>query len=162
MRKGNVFVSFLLGSAVLGCVALAVKINKTMDLEIDKYKKLSDKHLSLFLLMNQWVKVKQNGKRLSLFLEEKGYAKIAIYGMSYVGETLLDELREGQIQVAYAIDKQADGLYTDLKVVLPEDHLEEVDAIIVTAVSFFGDIKEMLSKKVSCPIISLDDLLYKI
>ena len=161
MRKRKILSSLLLGIAVVGGVAFSARINKIANLETEKYKKMSDKHLALFLLMNQWVKVKQDGKKLSSFLEEKGYKKIAIYGMSYVGETLLNELREGTIQTVYVIDKQADGIYTDLKVVSPEEYLEEVDAIIVTPITFFEDIKRMLETRVGCPIISIEDILFK-
>lgn len=162
MRKKNILTTLLLGSIAVGWATLSVRMNKSLNQEIDKYKKMSDKHLSLFLLMNRWVKVTQNGKKLSSFLEKNDYKRIAIYGMSYVGETLWDELKEGMVEVVYAIDKQADGMYTDLKVVSPEERLEEVDAIIVTAITFFEEIKDMLSHKVSCPIISLEDILYKI
>ena len=43
-----------------------------------------------------------------------------------------------------------------------EDELEEVDAVIVTAVTFFDDILEKLSQKLDCPVISLEDILYEI
>ncbi len=49
--------------------------------EKDKAKKkqlLSDKHLALFKMMNQWVKVKQEGKNIASFFEKNGYNKIAI------------------------------------------------------------------------------------
>ena len=59
-----------------------------------KTRELAEKHLALFLMMNQWVKVKQEGKNLSCYFEKNGYKKIAIYGMSYAGETLLEELKE--------------------------------------------------------------------
>ena len=46
--------------------------------------------------------------------------------------------------------------------VATEEKLEKVDAIIVTAVSFFDQIEEELSEKISCPIISLEDILYEV
>ena len=161
MKKGN---SLLLMSGILvfGGVAINAVINKSIRKDIDKYKELSDKHLSLFLLMNQWIKIKQEGKYLQSFFNEKGYKKIAIYGMSYVGETLLNELRETNVCIAYGIDKRTEGFYTDLDILSIEDSIENVDAIIVTAVTFFDEIKEKLEKKVTCPIISLEDILYAI
>ena len=41
-----------------------------------------------------------------------------------------------------------------------DDLLEEVDAVIVTAISFIDEIESTLSTKISCPIISLEDILY--
>ncbi len=36
-----------------------------------------------------------------------------------------------------------------------------VDAIVVTAITFYDEIKEELSRKIDCPIISLEDILYE-
>lgn len=120
----------------------------------------SDKHLALFLMMNQWVKVKQDGKNLATYFEKKGYHKIAVYGMSYAGEALVRELKGSDTQVAYGIDKNADAIYADLDILTMEDELEKVDAVVVTAITFFDEIEEQLSEKISCPIISLEDILY--
>ena len=121
-----------------------------------------DKHLALFLMMNEWVKVKQQGKNLADFFVKNGYKKIAIYGMSYAGETLVDELKGSEVTVAYGIDKNADSLYADVEIVSMEDDLEEVDAIVVTAITFFDEIEEKLAEKVDCEIISLEDVLYEV
>ena len=57
----------------------------------EKQRQLADKHLLLYLLMTKWVEYKQEGKNISHYLELQGYNTIAIYGMNYVGETLLRE-----------------------------------------------------------------------
>lgn len=82
--------------------------------------------------------------------------------MSYVGETLVDELKNSNITVLYGIDQKADSIYADVDIVFIEDELQEVDAIVVTAITFFDEIEEKLSGKVDCPIISLDDILYEV
>lgn len=56
-------------------------------------------------MMNQWVKVKQEGKNLSQYFEANNYKNIAIYGMSYAGETLEDELKNTNTCVKYSIEK---------------------------------------------------------
>ena len=115
-----------------------------------------------FQMMNQWVKVKQEGKNLALYFEKNEYKKIAIYGMSYAGETLMDELKDTGVIVAYAIDKNADSIYADVDVMSMDDELESVDAVVVTAITFFDEIEENLSEKMDCPIISLEDILYEV
>lgn len=50
----------------------------------------------------------------------------------------------------------------DVDVVSLNDYLERVDVVVVTAITFFDDIKEKLSKKLDCPIISLEDILYEV
>lgn len=159
MRK-KVFISLI--SALAGAAAGAGAVGKVTLETIDKTKGLSDKHLALFLMMNQWVKVKQEGKNLSSYFEKNGYKRIAVYGMSYAGETLVDELRDTAVTIVYGIDKNAASMYADVDIVFMEDDLEPVDAIVVTAITFFNEIEYELSKKVDCPVISLEDILYEV
>lgn len=158
MKKPVISILSTLAGAALGAGAVRkVSLDKTK-----KVQSMSDKHLALFLMMNQWVKVKQEGKGLAAYFETNGYKKIAIYGMSYAGETLVDELKNTGITVAYGIDKRADSLYTDLDIVTMEDDLGDVDAIVVTAITFFDEIEEQLLEKIDCPILSLEDILYEV
>ena len=149
-------------SAFAGAAFGACAVGKVSGIKFHKTKSMSDKHLALFLMMNQWVKVKQEGKNLVSYFEKNGYRKIAIYGMSYAGETLADELKGSGITVAYGIDKRADSIYADVNIMSLDDKLESVDAVVVTAVTFFEEIEEQLLEKVDCPIISLEDILYEV
>lgn len=158
MNKGIVSILSTLGGAAAGAgVAGKVLLEKR-----NKVKSMSDKHLALFLMMNQWVKVKQEGKNLSEYFEKNGYQKIAVYGMSYAGETLISELKNKNTEVLYGIDQNADRICSDVNIVSMEEELEPVDAIVVTAVAFFDEIEQKLSEKVDCPIISLEDVLYEV
>lgn len=158
MKKGAIGVISLLAGAASG--ALSVK-------HVEKKKLMTErgyanKHLALYKMMAQWVKVKQQGKNLASYFEEYGYKKIAIYGMSYAGEALVDELKDSDIQIAYGIDKNASSIDTEMQVVTLDDDLEDVDAVIVTAITFFDEIEEELSRKINFPIISLKEVLYEV
>lgn len=102
------------------------------------------------------------GGKAFVSLEKNGYKKIAIYGMSYAGETLVDELKGAGIEVVYGIDKNADLIYAEVDVMTVDDDFAPVDAIVVTAITFFDEIEGMLSEKMDCPIISLEDILYEV
>lgn len=162
MKKGTVSVVSALAGAVAGAAAGAGAVMKKAGESEGKMRELAEKHLALFLLMNQWVKVKQEGKDFASYFSKNGYKKIAIYGMSYVGETLIDELKPTDIEIVCGIDRNADAIYADVDVVTIDDELPEADAVIVTAITYFDEIEEKLSGKVSCPIISLEDILYEI
>lgn len=149
-------------SALTGAAIGAGVSGKVIGDAVTKTKGMSDKHLALFLMMNQWVKVKQEGKNLAAYFENYGYKSIAVYGMSYAGQTLVDELKDKGITVAYGIDKCADSMYADVDIVTMDDELKPVDAIVVTAITFYDEIREKLSLKVDCPIISLEDILYQV
>lgn len=157
MKKGVVSIlSMLAGAAVAGGT-----VGKITGEKLGKAEKMSGKHLALFQMMNQWVRIKQEGKSLSWYFEENGYKRIAVYGMSYVGETLVKELKDTGIEVAYGIDKRANSLYSDVDILSLDDDMDIVDAVVVTAITFFDEIEEKLSQKVDCPIISLEDILYE-
>lgn len=158
MKKG--FISILSGLA--GAAVGAAGTGRVMGKRAAENQEMSDKHLALFLMMNQWVKVKQEGKKLASYFEKKGFHEIAIYGMSYAGETLVNELEGSSITIKYGIDQKASSIYEEFDVVSPDDRLEEVDAIVVTPIKFFDEIEERLSGKVNCPIISLEDILYEV
>lgn len=149
-------------SAVIGLSAGVGITGNFMKKLIKRNSDMSEKHLALFLMMNQWVKVKQEGKNLAEFFERNGYKKIAIYGMSYAGETLLDELSTSDIEVAYAIDKNAKSIYSDINTVTIEAELQNVDAIVVTAITFYDEIEKKIKEKLECPIFSLEDILYEV
>lgn len=158
MKKGTISIISTLLGAVTGAGVVGIKMNKALD----EKQSMSNKHFALFKMMNQWVKVKQEGKNLSEYFEKNGYQNIAIYGMSFAGETLVYELENTNTNVLYGIDKNAKSLYLDIDIVEPNEELKEVDAVVVTAITFFDEIEEMLSDKVQCPIISLEDILYEV
>lgn len=158
MKKGVIGVLSLLAGAVGGALSVGRAAKKKIKIE----EQYASKHLVLYKMMNQWVRVKQQGKNLASYFEENGYKKIAIYGMSYAGETLLEELRDSAVEVAYGIDGNARSIYANVEVVTKDDYLEEVDAVVVTAITFFDEIEEDLMEIMSCPIISLEDILNEI
>ena len=149
-------------SLLVGVAGGALCAGKVIGESVNEKQQMSDKHLALFLMMNQWVKVKQEGKNLASYFEKEGYKEIAVYGMSYAGETLVDELAGTNVKIKYAIDRNADNLYADVDVVSPDEELETVDAIVVTSITFFDEIEAKLSEKIDCPIISLEDILYEV
>lgn len=162
MKKGfGGIVSTLAGmaaGAVAGGVAAKTASSKTI-------KNLADGHVKvheLYMAFDQWLRIRQEGKTLVEYFEKQGYKTVAIYGLKELGERLYDELQGSGITVKYVIDKNADSIYADVDVVTPDDELEPVDVIVVTAIYYFDEIEEMLSAKVDYPIVSLEDILYEV
>lgn len=151
----------MMGTA-LGVAGGAFYAKGKVDKERARQKQLADKHLALFIMMCEWMRTKQEGKSVAVYLEEKGYKTVAVYGLSYAGERLLDELRDNGIEVKYAVDQKADPVYFDTEICRPEEELEEVDAVIVTAITFFDEIRVMLEEKLQCPILSLEDIIQEL
>ena len=147
----------LLGATAGISYALKEQIKEQADL-----KEISDKNFALMLLFEHWLKIKLEGRQIVDYFYNNGISDIAIYGMGYAGERLYDELKDTDVDIVYAIDQNADKIFTKIKTVSPEGELPQVGAIIVTPVFYYEEIKEMLQRKMRCPIISLEDILYEI
>lgn len=160
MSKKSIMGTIL--SSAVGAAGGAFLVNEKVGKEKARQKQLADKHLALLIMMCDWMRTKQEGKSLVDYLKGKGYKRVAVYGLSYVGERVLDELRDNGIEVVYAVDKKTDPVYFDIEICRPEEDLEEVDAVIVTAITFYDDIKTMLEEKLQCPILSLEDIIQEL
>ncbi|MCI9464168.1 MAG: hypothetical protein HFI48_09850 [Lachnospiraceae bacterium] len=160
MKKGVSTVLKVLAGGIVGAVATGTAIGRMV--EKDGKDSLFNKVLSYYFIYDQWLSLHQRGKTLVEYFEEKGYKTVAIYGLKELGERLYDELKDSGITVKYIIDKNADDLYADVGVVTPDDNLEPVDVIVVTACYYFDQINKMLNERVEYPVVSLEDILYKI
>ena len=152
--KGKGIVGFILGAAFVGGVVAYMK-----EKEIKKQRDNRVKYLTLFREMNQYVVTKQLNKEIKNYFIDKGYKSIAIYGMSHIGQRLIDDLEDTEIEVLYGIDRRAERMTYELDIYNPEDDLPEVDAIIVTSYDF-TEIRELLEEKVDCDIISFDEIIF--
>lgn len=151
------------GSIIGGAVGATIGVGYEFIKEEKRLDKMEDnlkKFESFYRLLNTWVEMKQEGKNLAEYFEYNNINTIAIYGMKELGERLVKELENSRIEIKYVIDQNADQIETDFKKVKPDDELEPVDAIVVTAIYYYQDIEEKLSKKVGYEIISLEDAVY--
>lgn len=112
---------------------------------------------ALFSLMNEWVKAKIDGRKIETFFEKRGWHRIALYGIgnSGVDKRLYEDLMSSDIKIMYAIDSNPNEVVADVDVYSPDDDLEPVDVVVVTAVHYFEEIKNSFEPKVDCPVISL-------
>lgn len=159
MKKKNKAILTLISGIFIGAVIGGViALTKRREKE-NRWKQMSNKHLNLMLLFNRWLHLKQQNKSIVEYLHDEGIETVAIYGMSYLGQRLYDELKNTDIDVCYAIDNNSGAVYTEIDIYSPKDQLKKVDAVIVTAVTFFDEIKDNLSNKIDAKILSLEDIL---
>lgn len=122
-----------------------------------------NKFVQYFGLLDRWLWLKLQNKNIKVFFEQNHYRRIAIYGIGEVGNRLYEELcRTSDIQIAYAIDAAPGKGHSQLRVYTPEEPLPPVDAVIVSVDFLFPEIKPMLEEKVSCPVLSIDDVIFNI
>lgn len=113
-----------------------------------------------YRFMNRWLLLKQRGVELSSFFLRQGLYSIAVYGIHFMGQRLYDELKGSRVDVKYAIDRRPDQNGWGIPVVRPDDMLEAVDAVVITPIFDFLEIKAGLEEKLDCPMISIEEVLF--
>lgn len=128
---------------------------------MDAYKAKYEKFHHMYFVLTKWMTINQNNRPVTEYLKRKKYNKIAIYGLKELGLLLYDEIIKAGLSVEYIIDKNADYMNVDVEATLytPDDSLPKADVIIVTAVHYYEDIEKELRDKVTCPIISLEEVI---
>lgn len=119
-----------------------------------------DKFWRMFGVLNYWMKLKEDNKDITLYFKEKNYEHIAIYGLGNLGTHLVRELQKSEVEIDYAIDKNINVIAENITIYRPDASLPETDVIVVTAIMEFDSIADELAKKVECPILSLEDIIY--
>ena len=120
-----------------------------------------EKFRMYFNLMERWLTLHEEGRRIPQILNERGFSTIALYGLGKIGKHVVCEVEDSGIEILYAIDRSMAGFYGKIPVKKFEENLPEVDAIIVTAVYDFDAIEKMLAERVKYPVISLEEILYE-
>ena len=145
------------------CTKRAIFKNRTDDEKTEKQTLLKElnKFRSYYKLLDRWLLLKEQGKRLDCFFKNHGYKKIVIYGFAALGKHLYEELADSSsVSVVGVMDRRRGLVYGDVAICSPEDELPECDAIIVTAVAEFEEITRMLKKRTEKPIISLQEVVF--
>lgn len=125
----------------------------------DKADKGDTKFRGMFFTMYNWMRLRQRGIGIAEYFERKGYRKIAIYGMGYLGACLYRELRKTCIRVSYGMDRSAVDFEGELRIFRIEDDMENVDAVVVTILEDLQEISDQLTEKMGCPTVTLPQVL---
>lgn len=153
-----------LGITALGSmVASHVMTARSKKTEISGLKNRIEVLSDHFQLLNHWLEIRNEGKTVASYFEEMGYRHIAIYGMADLANRLSEELFETAVSVDYGIDRDVSCSFARIgSVYAPGDDLPETDAVVVTPYASFESIKSMLEKKVTCPIVSLEEVVWSV
>ncbi len=139
-------VTIIVAVIVFACCRLqsirAIKKTKeSISYELGKYK-------SYYKLFSSWMVLRNKGKILAEYFEDRNIKNLAIYGLGKFGLCLYEELKSSNINVKYAIDINAAHFsYLHLKVVSLENQLETVDVIVVTPFFEYQNIVEELRSR---------------
>lgn len=142
--------------------------NRVMQLEMvdEKSKKLLEQKLELKIAkyrmyekMNTAIE-KTERSAVEQRLLQNGIRKVAVYGVGIYGKWFIDLLKGSSINIVYAIDKRADVKCIDIPMKdLTIVNGEGIDAIIVTPVFDYAEIKRKIEGRCNCKILSIEELL---
>lgn len=154
-----ILILFIAVLVLINCIHYQKEILYKTDKSLTTYK-------HNYNILYRWMQEENIGDRLADYLLKEGYEKIAVYGLGDVGKLLCKNLNNSGISILYGIDQNAEDKNIDEfigvgKIVLPNDTIEKVDAIIVTVSNSYLPIKNMLMKTNNCPILNLEDVVYK-
>lgn len=130
-------------------------------MEMEQPKVTGKRFETGFHIFNQWLCLRQRGKRLFPYFEDNLIAHAAIYGMGALGERLYEELKGGSVSVEYAVDRAAGKKnIPGLKIYgLKEERLPEADVMIVTPVQDYWAVVAVMETKTKAAIVSLADII---
>mgnify|MGYP002509543375 CR=1 FL=1 len=147
-------------TSLLLSVLLGISLMTARNRNAQKNEKAEkpDKWGTYYHILNDWMKLKENGGSIEQALKEKNIKSVAIYGMGDLGRHLVKDLENTNIEVKYAIDRSFFAI-SDIDIYEPESELPNVDAVIVTPVCEYENIRRDLEEKLSCIFLSIGDLV---
>lgn len=110
-------------------------------------------------ILEIWMVLKERKISCEGFFVRGNINKIAIYGGGILGKHLYYELQESSVHVECFIDQNGKTEIMGVKTVTPGTQIEPVDAIIVTPIMEFMQIRESLRKFYSYDIISIESVV---
>lgn len=122
-----------------------------------------EKYFRWYALLNAWIYVKNN-KTISFenFFVDRGCNHIAIYGCGELGCRLFKELKNTSVRVLYMIDRNAVNIRYKCEIISITDFInreERADAVVVTPIHDYEEIKQDLMAKISTEIFSLEEVI---
>ena len=118
-----------------------------------------DKFESYLNLLDNWMILKERNISLDVYLNKKGYRKIAIYGYGIFGRHLETDLTYSkQVELVCVVDRRKDKFKAIVPAYLPSEDLPKFDVLVVASYYFYNDIeREMRSD--SYDIISVETMI---
>lgn len=162
--KDIAIIVLLIVISFLSCiVCYFFKRSKAERICSEKYKEVVDKDELIILTLLQWVQIEHEKKKIETILYEMRCKNVAIYGYGHLGRLLAKNLQGTELNLACIIDKNKNLPCEEFKLYSPYDELPQVEAIIVTSVYFFDEIKaELRDLLPDVEILSLYDILYQL
>lgn len=129
----------------------------------DTKKDSDDKNKRYCRLYDNWLLLNERGDTFEQFFKDRNIKEIAVYGYGDIGRHLVAQLSDSNINIKYVIDKRKDSIITDsIPCYQLSDNMPAVDAIVITPVCEYSEIRNKLKGVTSAEIISMEDIIYEL
>ncbi len=122
-----------------------------LKIENNKFRNINE-------LLNTWIRVKQQGKKIDSYFVKRNYLRIAVYGMGAMGWRFIDELEGSGLKVECVIDKNANKIFCEQPIFFPDEDIPCVDVVVVTAFNAFDEVNKMFLKS-NIDVVTLEEVL---
>ncbi len=157
----------VLATGGAGMVFGAGIMNSISKKTIEQERKLRERYQQYYSVASRCLMLKNDGKKIADYFEEKQIRTVAIYGVGTMGNILYNELADSNVKVSCFIDANAEELsygLDEVEVLIPDEVCtkENIDAIIVTPVADYDEIRSKLENCSSAQIISFETIVNSI
>ena len=121
--------------------------------------KLLSKFQKMFFVYDDWINLQEQGWYMHQYLKGIGVGSAAVYGDSYIGKRLYQNLSNNGIEVRYFIDRNAAYLEEEIPVYQPQKELPPVDVILISLVEGIEEIKKDLRVLTKGRVYSVAEIL---
>lgn len=118
-----------------------------------------DKFEHYLNILDAWMDLRENGRRLDTWFLERGYREIGVYGYGTLGKHLIRELEESEIRVRFIVDRQQGKIPAGIPAFRPEEELPETDVVVVSATFYYDDIYRKLRENGAGKVVSLERII---
>ena len=127
--------------------------------EIEHLKGLNKRYQSYWMLLSDWLTLKETEVKLETYFLKKGYHSVAIYGIGLLGKHLYYELENSEIEIKCIIDRGATFSKNGVIICRPDEEFPKADVIVVTATYAYSVILEQLKERGYTNIVSLEQII---
>jgi hypothetical protein len=109
--------------------------------------------------LDKWLFLHEQGISFSRYIDSIINGDIFMYGYGILGKHLVNELEYGKIKIKGIIERDRSKVHIDVPVSEPDTARSKVDAVIVTAIYDYEEIKDLMKKLGAGEVYSLEDLI---
>lgn len=109
-------------------------------------------------ILSKWIISIIDGKREMDFFQSRGINTVAVYGMGLLGRLFVKRMKDKGI-IQYAIDRNASSISSDIRIIDPDEYLDDGNAIVITLANDRYKINEEMRNKTKSPILLLEEII---